>query len=248
MSGVIACRVEGTWVNLRGKLVDPRYVFCVDLSMNLGNHLIEVGVHEDDQVVSFASGRFSTLKQFFSEKHAQYNRVRAIILLWIGSKELGQEAPQMPLAPAIEAYFHPLGPRIYPRLLVDEFVAAYHELTVSILSLVPLADVFSTDAPPQRSAGFMTKRALNSGKKMDQMEERHHHFTMGHKFHGVDKSRTGDDRVGGRLYLFEDMFEGGVQPTTASWKTVFERAYAAIDRLKGSAGDQGLLRHVRLKF
>ena len=152
----------------------------------------------------------------------------------------------MPLAPQIKAYFHPLGPRTHPRLSVKDFVAAYNELTLSILSLVPLADVFSTDAPPQRSAGFMTSRARDAGTKVDQLEERHHHFTLGHRFHGVDKRKA--DRVGGKLYIFEDKFESGVQPTTASWKAVFERAYAAIEQLKGGSGDKELLRHVHLRF
>lgn len=248
MVSVVACRVDETWVNVRGKLEDPRYVFCVDLHLNLVNNLGEVGVNENDQIVSFSSGRFSTIREFFEDKQSMYNNVEAIVLLWIGSKELGQPAPSMPLAPEYESYFHPLGPRIHPRLIVADFVAAYNKLTLDMLSLLPHADVFTTDAPPQRSAGFMTNRARNAGKKMGEgpVGKKHHHFTIGHRFHGVDKGK--EDRVGGKLYLFENKFENGVQPTKSSWREVFSRVYAAIAQLRDGSGDVGQLQHVHLKY
>ena len=91
---------------------------------------------------------------------------------------------------------HALGPCIHPRLTVDDFVAAYNKLTLNMLSLLPLADVFSTDTPPQQSAGFMTNKARNAGRKMGEghLGEKHHHFTIGHLFHGVDKGKEDKSR------------------------------------------------------
>ena len=227
MTSIVPIRVNDSWVNIAGCQDSPRFLFIVDIvAKDAILDLAAVGVDSRDVVVQIRKGDFDTLESFIRSRSRDYATVEAVVILWYGAEELVQEAPPPgSLAPQVEEWFLPQGPRIMPRLTVSEVVSKYTDSVRLSLGAFPQSLVISTDPPPRRSSGFATARANYVGKSMRQQDGRHHHFLLNRHFHGRQGSNFNE---GGKYPLHESFFIGGVVPTLAAWSAVFRRVYAAL--------------------
>ena len=253
MAQVTPLRVNESWVNLTGEMASPRYVIITDkIARELIPNLAQSSVNDRDLVVELKQGTFENAEAFLRMKQNDLVHVEAFVFLWMGTEELcfdDSSLPPPPLPSTIEAYFHPDGPKIFPRLSAAEVVAKYQELVLLTSSLFPSASVFSTDPAPRRSSGFAIARAKFVTRDMKQQNDRHHHISLIHKFHG---RRAGGqaDKPGGNLPLYDRHFIDGVFPKIETWSVLFDRAYAAIASIKNaaSAAQLLLLSEVKIMF
>ena len=229
----LTLRINDSWVNLSGNLDKPRYVILVDKTASAINNQAEaIGINEQDLIVQFAKGTFQNVNDFLKLKSRDLVDAEAFVILWMGMEELCIDASSLPPSdnPAFEAYFHPLGPKIFPHREVDDVVAAYEETVLLILSLFPRSVVITSDPAPRRSSGFAIMRAKNVTKGMKKQDARHRHLSLIHKFHGRRASANSHE-PGGKFPVINECFEDGVIPKVETWASVFERCYAAVDAM-----------------
>ena len=252
MAQVVPLRVNDSWVNLVGELANPRYVFITDkIAKNLVPNFSSININARDLVVEVKKGTLDNVKAFFKLRKKDFTKVEAFVFLWVGMDDLALDDSSLPspVSAAVAEYFHPDGPNIFPHLSVSEVVTKYHELVVAMATLFPTASIFSSDPAPRRSTGFAIYRADKVMKGIEKQFDAHHHIALNHKFHGRRRSNEVDNS-GGRLPLFDHLFDDGVFPKVESWVLIFERVYAAIAILGKSASSQqmGLLRDIKIMF
>ena len=221
-------RAGSSWVKVAGERISPRYVFVVD---KIGKHLIDdIGgyeIGELDQVVQFQNGSFENIQTYFDMQSRQYTDAKAVVCLWVGMEDLAEEVPENAQIPP--EHFHPLGPRIIPRLDVADTISAYHDLLDSLAISLPSSVVVSTAPAPRRSAGFANRRAEKVGKGISKRFPLHHHIGVRQGFVCQLKGKDAARLPGGRCPINPDRFlDDGMTPDIESFQIVIRRCYAAL--------------------
>ena len=236
--------------------MSPRFVFIVD---NVCRHIVansaEIGLDPRDQAIVFVSGLFEDVKTFFSSHSSLYKEVEVFFFLWIGAYEIAQPIPPGDWGPTVEKWRLPDGPNTMPKMLAVELASSYADLLRhSLERFPPSANVFSSNAAPQRSQGWSIVRAAHGGEMMGKNppeDVRHHHATFGKPF-VIRLSGEGEKEKGGKYPLREQFFESGVTATTNTLSLLLFRAYATITAVREpSAVNQPMreaLKYVRIWF
>ena len=129
MTSIAPVRVKDSWANVVGEQNSPRNIFIIDsIGKNAIRQIKDIGLSSRDQIVQFSRGEFETINDFLRMKRRELSEAEAFIFVWFGADELVEDAPPPAQTPkAVEEYFLPEGPRIIPRLSINDVVHSYSE-------------------------------------------------------------------------------------------------------------------------
>ena len=230
----IPLKIYDRWVNISGETVAPRVVWLMDrVGKPAISALRDFGFRDDDQLVVFDDGRYSSITYYLQMKMSCLSDARAIVFLMTGMDHLARDvtSAEEALDPSMAAQMHESGPRQVPNEEVPAVVAAYERAVALAIADFPGAMIFSSNPAPRRSgAGFAVNRAIQVTGRMTRQHPRHHHFSILRKFYGRKMGKKGASTPGGRYPVYERFFESnGVNLTKLALAGAIVRAHSFVD-------------------
>ena len=223
---------------MTGEFINPRFVWLVDRACRkVAEEPAAYGINSRDQIVVFSDGSLDIVQEFLEVKSALITTAEALVFLFLGMDDIAVDAPAI-VSPAMEAYFHKLGPCQLRHREAADVTAAYEVLVARSRILLPSACIISSNPAPRRSGGgFAMTRAVNVDGKIRSQGSRHHHFSQIRRFHGKRQGKGHVEGQGGQLPVHNRLFDpDGIQLTQAALVGVVVRANTFVEAVVGVEG------------